>query len=115
MPSAGAATRRSASTRRHVAARCDELWAAERAFARLRADAAASDAVAATVAAHNVDWLRVDCDWLEAADENVAREAALLARVDGVGAGRRRAARRPAARAAAGLRRRRSTRRSSRR
>ena len=68
-----------------VAARCDELWAAETAFERLCADAAASDAVGASVAARNVDWLRVDCDWLEAADENVAREAALLARVDGLG------------------------------
>jgi hypothetical protein len=36
------------------------------------------------VSSHNVDWLRVDCDWLEAGDENVAREAALLARADGL-------------------------------
>ena len=70
-----------------VAARCDDLWAAEIAFARLCADAAGSDAVAATVAANNVDWLRVECDWLEAADENVAREAALVARDDGLGLG----------------------------
>ena len=71
----------------HVAVRCDELWAAECAFVHLRDAAAASDAVEATVAAHNVDWLRVECDWLEAADENVAREAALIARVDGLGLG----------------------------
>ena len=67
-----------------VAARRDDLWAAEAAFAGLCADAAASDAVAAAVTARSVDWLRVDCDWLEAADEDVAREAALLARVDGL-------------------------------
>lgn len=67
-----------------VALRCEELWAAERAFAQLCEAAAASDEVAGAVSAHNVDWLRVDCDWLEAGDENVAREAALLARVDGL-------------------------------
>jgi hypothetical protein len=67
-----------------VAARCEELWAAELALARLQADAAASEAVAGAVSSHNVDWLRVDCDWLEAGDENVAREAALLARADGL-------------------------------
>jgi hypothetical protein len=67
-----------------VAARSDGLWAAETAFARLCAAAAASDAVAAAVASHNVDWLRVECDCVEATDEDVAREAALLARVDGL-------------------------------
>jgi hypothetical protein len=67
-----------------VALRAEQLWSAEAAFARLCATAAASDAVASAVTAHNVDWLRVDCDWLEAGDENVAREAALLARVDGL-------------------------------
>ena len=68
-----------------VAERCADLWTAETAFERLCKAAAASDAVAATVASHDVDWLRVECDWLEAADEDVAREAALLARVDGLG------------------------------
>jgi len=63
-----------------VASRCGDLWAVETALARLRAAAAASDAVAAAVTAHNVDWLCIECDWLEAGDENVAREAALLAR-----------------------------------
>lgn len=67
-----------------VAVRCDQLWAAERAFAQLRKATASSDAVATALTAHNVDWLRVDCDWLEAGDENVAREAAMLARVDGL-------------------------------
>lgn len=67
-----------------VAMRCDELWAAELAFEELRDSAAASEAVAAAVSTHNVDWLRVDCDWLEADDEDVAREAALLARADGL-------------------------------
>jgi hypothetical protein len=67
-----------------VAAHCEELWAAETAYERLRRAAAESDAVSTVVTAHNVDWLRVDCDWLEAGDENVAREAAMLARVDGL-------------------------------
>jgi hypothetical protein len=67
-----------------VAVRAEQLWAAEAALTRLCTAAAASDAVATAVSAHNVDWLRVDCDWLEAGDENVAREAALLARVDGL-------------------------------
>jgi hypothetical protein len=83
MPSAGEAVEIGIEPAR-VAARCDDLWAAETAFAQLRASAAGSDAVAAVVDSHNVDWLRVECDWLEAADENVAREAALLARVDGM-------------------------------
>jgi hypothetical protein len=67
-----------------VAARSEELWVAEAAYTLLCRTAAASDAVATALTAHNVDWLRVDCDWLEAGDENVAREAALLARVDGL-------------------------------
>ena len=84
MPSAGEAVEIGVDPA-DVAARCGDLWAAAVSFARLRAEASASDAVAATVAAHNIDWLRVECDWLEATDENVAREAALLARADGVG------------------------------
>ena len=67
-----------------VATRCGELWAAELALHELKRSAAASDAVASVVAAHNVDWLRVECDWLETGDEDVAREAALRARVDGL-------------------------------
>jgi hypothetical protein len=83
MPSAAEAAELGVDPGR-VAARTEELWAAEGAFARLRAAAAEGDAVAGAVTAHDVDWLRVDCDWLEAADEDVAREAALLARVDGL-------------------------------
>lgn len=67
-----------------VAVRAGELWSAERALRDLASSAAAPDEVASVVASHNVDWLRVDCDWLEAGDEDVAREAALLARVDGL-------------------------------
>ena len=84
MPSAGEA-RDIGIDPASVSGRCGELWAAETAFARLRAGAAASDAVPRAVAAHDVDWLRIECDWLEAGDEDVAREAALLARVDGLG------------------------------
>jgi hypothetical protein len=84
MPSAGEAVEIGVDPA-DVAARCGELWAAALSFVRLREEASTSDAVAATVASHNIDWLRVECDWLEAADEDVAREAALLARADGVG------------------------------
>jgi hypothetical protein len=83
MPSAADAVRMGVDAGR-VAARSEELWAVEDAHARLCAAAAESDAVGAAVTAHNVDWLRVDCEWLEAGDEHVAREAAMLARVDGV-------------------------------
>jgi hypothetical protein len=37
------------------------------------------------VTANNIDWLRVDCERVEAADEDAAREAALLVRADGLG------------------------------
>lgn len=67
-----------------VAVRTELLWQAERALERLRIDAAAGDAIARTVAANNADWLRVDWELLEAGDENVAREAALLVREDGM-------------------------------
>lgn len=83
MPSATGAHQIGADPAR-VAAHCSDLWAAELALSRLSDRAAASAAVATAVTSHNVDWLRVDCDWLETADEDVAREAALLARLDGL-------------------------------
>lgn len=83
MPSAADAAEMGVDPAR-VAARCEELWAAESAHSRLCATTAESEAVATAVTAHNVDWLRVDCDWLVSGDENVAREAAMLARVDGL-------------------------------
>lgn len=67
-----------------VARRAEELWLAERAYQRLCADAAAGDAVERLVADNTVDWLRVDCELIEAVDEDVAREAALLVREDGL-------------------------------
>jgi len=67
-----------------VALRAEALWSAERAYESLCAEAAGADAVARLVTDNSVDWLRVDCELIEAADEDVAREAALLVREDGL-------------------------------
>ena len=67
-----------------VALRAEALWSAERAYEQLCAEAAGGDAVERLVTDNSVDWLRVDCELIEAADEDVAREAALLVREDGL-------------------------------
>ena len=64
--------------------RADELWYAERAYEKLCQFAGDRDAVARTIASTGTDWLRGDFDLLEAGDEDVAREAALLVRADGM-------------------------------
>jgi hypothetical protein len=50
----------------------------------MTARVAASDAPRRAVAANGGDWLRVECEYLAATDEDVAREAVLLVREDGV-------------------------------
>jgi hypothetical protein len=67
-----------------VASRCADLWRAESAYQRLRAAVMSSDEPRRALAAHSADWLRVDCEYLVAGGEDVAREAALLLREDGL-------------------------------
>src|SRR4051812_1750379 len=67
-----------------VPSRCAELWRAELAHDALCAEVIASEAPKRALAASSADWLRVDCEYLVAADEDVAREAALLLREDGL-------------------------------
>jgi hypothetical protein len=67
-----------------VASRCADLWRAESAYERLRAAVTASDEPRRALAAHSADWLRVDCEYVLAGGEDVAREAALLVREDGL-------------------------------
>src|SRR4051794_13660077 len=67
-----------------VPSRCAELWRAEVAFDAFRAAVIASEAPDRALAANSADWLRIDCEYLVAADEDVAREAALLLREDGL-------------------------------
>ena len=62
----------------------DHLLRAERAYEDFIARVAASDAPGRAVTANSADWLRVDCEYLAAPDEDVAREVALLVREDGV-------------------------------
>jgi hypothetical protein len=62
----------------------DHLLQAERAYEDLVARVAASEAPRRAVVANQADWLRVDCEYLAAPDEDVAREVALLVREDGV-------------------------------
>jgi hypothetical protein len=62
----------------------DQLWRAEAAYRRLCEEVTRSDAPRRVVAANSADWLRVDCEYLTAADEDVAREVVLLLREDGV-------------------------------
>jgi hypothetical protein len=61
-----------------------DIWNAEAALERLRARVVASDAPARAVAGSGVDWLRAQCEYVVAGDEDVAREAALLLREDGL-------------------------------
>ncbi|MEA2412235.1 MAG: hypothetical protein QOC77_2796 [Thermoleophilaceae bacterium] len=67
-----------------VPGRCAELWRGEAAYESLRAAVIESDAPKRALAAGSADWLRVDCEYVVAADESVAREAALLLREDGM-------------------------------
>jgi hypothetical protein len=67
-----------------VASRCADLWRAESAYERLRVAVTASGAPRRALAARSADWLRVDCEYVLAASEDVAREAALLLREDGL-------------------------------
>ena len=67
-----------------VARRTGELWQAERAHAQLCEDAAGGDAIQRLVTTNTVDWLRLDCELIQSADEDVAKEAALLVREDGM-------------------------------
>jgi hypothetical protein len=62
----------------------DHLPQAERAYQELIARVAASEAPGRAVEANSADWLRVDCEYLAAPDEDVAREVALLLREDGM-------------------------------
>jgi hypothetical protein len=62
----------------------DRLWRAEAAYDELVRQVAASDAPRRAVAANSVEWLRVDCEYLASPSEDVAREAALLLREDGL-------------------------------
>jgi hypothetical protein len=61
-----------------------DLWSAEAAYERLRGRVAASNAAARVVAGNGVDWLRAECEFVVTPDEDVAREAALLLREDGL-------------------------------
>ena len=67
-----------------IARRAGELWQAERAHAQLCEDAAGADTIQRLVSANTVDWLRLDCELIQSADEDVAKEAALLVREDGM-------------------------------
>jgi hypothetical protein len=67
-----------------VPSRCAELWRAEMAYDAFCAGVVASDAPKRALAASSADWLRIDCEYVVAADEDVAREAALLLREDGL-------------------------------